>query len=556
MQDREPADPRVEDGDRQGRARLAHARIVRRRRPSGGRPRSRMRSPPSRPRRGSAARSGRAWRTPGERPRPPPPGARSRSAARALAPGGRRSRAGSARSGWRRPSAPRAAARGAGSRDAARARPRWRGRSRRPPRAPPARGRRRRPGRSPASRPRSRARPSPCPSRRGRRGRPRASASSSSSSRHILVVGWAPVPNAWPGSTTMSIAPARASAHEGRTQRRPPTSSGWWKSCQRSAQSSGISVGGDRHQPVAGDRLEVRQRRQLAGGAVDRVLDVAPSRAPPPPLPGPARPGRRAPARRAPDGSERRGGSPAAPGSGAAPRARPAVAVASSPSPATRPAARPAPAARLLRSAGTWTSSTTCWSPRAAPRSDGSPRPRSDDVLAGLGPRRDLDLALAVEGRDGHRAAEHRSSGGQLDDRDQLLAVALEALVLGNQHLHVEVPGPAAGLARVAGAGDPDSLARLDPRRDLDLPGAHADGPSLASALLAGRLGHPALAAAGRAGAGPHHLTEGDPASPRAARRCRRTSRRSGSASRARRRCPGSARRSKPPRTTPRGRLP
>ena len=61
------------------------------------------------------------------------------------------------------------------------------------------------------------------------------------------------------------------------------------------------------------------------------------------------------------------------------------------------------------------------------------------------------------------------------------------------------------------GARDPDPLAGLDPRRNLHLPGARAHGPSLPVALLAGRLGHPALAAAGGTGAGPHHLTEGDP---------------------------------------------
>ena len=89
------------------------------------------------------------------------------------------------------------------------------------------------------------------------------------------MVGWAPVPKARPGSTTTSIAPSRGSSQEGRSQSRSPTSSGLWKSCQRSAQSSGTSVATDLDQAVAGRRLDLAQLRQLALAAVDRVLDVA-----------------------------------------------------------------------------------------------------------------------------------------------------------------------------------------------------------------------------------------------------------------------------------------
>ena len=47
---------------------------------------------------------------------------------------------------------------------------------------------------------------------------PRGS-SSSISSRHIRVVGCDPVPNAWPGSITISVTPGRSagSSHGGRT---------------------------------------------------------------------------------------------------------------------------------------------------------------------------------------------------------------------------------------------------------------------------------------------------------------------------------------------------
>src|SRR4051794_40561466 len=67
--------------------------------------------------------------------------------------------------------------------------------------------------------------------------------SSSSSSRHSRVVGWVPVPNAWPGSITTSWTPGRTAgcSHGGRTYSRPPSRSGTWKRFQRSAQSSGTS---------------------------------------------------------------------------------------------------------------------------------------------------------------------------------------------------------------------------------------------------------------------------------------------------------------------------
>ena len=62
------------------------------------------------------------------------------------------------------------------------------------------------------------------------------------SSRHIRVVGCAPVPKAMPGSITTSIfSSSTAASHGGRTRRRSPTTIGRWNSFQRSYQSSGIS---------------------------------------------------------------------------------------------------------------------------------------------------------------------------------------------------------------------------------------------------------------------------------------------------------------------------
>ncbi len=147
--------------------------------------------------------------------------------------------------GWPPPrpppaSAPRggrpAAPRGARSRSPARS-PAW-------PPPPPPRSPAPRPARSPAAR-----RPGPARPIRSR-GRPatRAGSTPSISSRHSRVVAWAPVPNAWPGSTTRSIRPESAAggSHGGRTRTRPPISTGRWNSRQRSAQSSATSSPGHR----------------------------------------------------------------------------------------------------------------------------------------------------------------------------------------------------------------------------------------------------------------------------------------------------------------------
>ena len=105
---------------------------------------------------------------------------------------------------------------------------------------------------------------------------------------------------------------------------------------------------------------------------------------------------------------------------------------------------------------------------RAAARERRQPAPAQQDLLAGLGARGDLDRHRAVEGRDLDRGAERRQRRGDVDDGDQVLAVAQEALVLAHPHDDVEVAGRAAVLARVAAAREPDALAVGDARRDVD----------------------------------------------------------------------------------------
>ena len=85
---------------------------------------------------------------------------------------------------------------------------------------------------------------------------PRSDSWSSSSVRR--VVGCAPVPNARPGSmTTVSPTPggkpgtASGSSQGGPTQR-PPTRTPWWKSRQRSGQSSATSSDSTTSKPSGG----------------------------------------------------------------------------------------------------------------------------------------------------------------------------------------------------------------------------------------------------------------------------------------------------------------
>src|SRR5687768_10364119 len=128
--------------------------------------------------------------------------------------------------------------------------------------------------------------------------------------------------------------------------------------------------------------------------------------------------------------------------------------------------------------------------------------------IAMLGAGGDLDRLASLQGWDAHLSAEDRPRHRQLDARDQLGALAGEALVGPDPHLDVEVALAAAHLARVSGPGDPDPLPVLDPGRHVDLPGAALRGPPGPLAALAGLLGDLAVAAAAIAGGGAHDLAE------------------------------------------------
>ena len=99
----------------------------------------------------------------------------------------------------------------------------------------------------------------------------------------------------------------------------------------------------------------------------------------------------------------------------------------------------------------------------------------------------------------GERRTASSLDDGQVDLRQDVVAVALEARVAGDAYLHVRIAGEAPVRARVPGPADTDPLAVVNPRGDLDLElftlereaGTPADG--------AGIFGHASGTAARRA---------------------------------------------------------
>ena len=376
----------------------------------------------------------------------------------------------------------------AGSGARSRASPRRRsGRCRRRGPAPRRAGPPRWPGSRSRSRRRGRAR------RRARRDRRAAS----SAARHSRVVGWRPVPNAIPGSsartTSSGCAPVPA---PGRPDDDPPPDAQ-----DREVRLPGLGPVGlvddarpelaDRPQP---ERLEVAERLgdlgdgALGGGGI-AGRQVGPDR---------RRPGRvdaraealvdevegrldgraagRDPAEDLADGLDRldvgldRELEPGA-GPRSASRRRPALTRARA-SRAARPTRGPSspPSAASSVSSSRWrfeslvgtTTSTSTWrSPRdPARRRCGTPLPRRRISVSGWVPGLDLDLLVAVDGRDRDPRPERGLGDRDLGLVEELGALALERRVRRDVDRDVEAAGRAAARARPrprsrAGSGGP-----------------------------------------------------------------------------------------------------
>src|SRR5579862_9566013 len=118
---------------------------------------------------------------------------------------------------------------------------------------------------------------------------------------------------------------------------------------------------------------------------------------------------------------------------------------------------------------------------------------------AGLRPRVELELLVAVEGRDLDRRAECGLGHRQVDGRVDVVALAHEAWVGSHVDAHVCVPCARAEDAGVPLAGEADLLAVVDAGWNLDVQPALFDDAAGALADRAWRLDAPARASARRA---------------------------------------------------------
>src|SRR5262245_14461868 len=107
-------------------------------------------------------------------------------------------------------------------------------------------------------------------------------------------------------------------------------------------------------------------------------------------------------------------------------------------------------------------------------------------LRAGL--ERQLDGA--VERLDADGRAERRLDDREVDLREDVVALAHEALVGTHAHEHVRVAGAAAERAGVALAGEADALAVVDAGRDVDVELARLECAARAVARLARVLDH------------------------------------------------------------------
>jgi len=88
----------------------------------------------------------------------------------------------------------------------------------------------------------------------------------------------------------------------------------------------------------------------------------------------------------------------------------------------------------------------------------------------------------APPGRHRHGRAQRGLRDGQVDLRDQVVALSDEPRIGLDADEHVQVAGAPADLAGVPFAAEPDALPVVDPGRDLDRDRAFLDDPAVAAA--------------------------------------------------------------------------
>src|SRR6056297_104654 len=115
--------------------------------------------------------------------------------------------------------------------------------------------------------------------------------------------------------------------------------------------------------------------------------------------------------------------------------------------------------------------------------------------LAALGALRDFQLQRGLLAESGHAdlAAQGRSRVADRDLAGEVRALALENRVRPHQDFDVEITGGTAIAPRLALSAQPDTVAAVHPRRDLDRQGLGLAHAPLAVTLVAGIIDHGAL---------------------------------------------------------------
>ncbi len=321
--------------------------------------------------------------------------------------------------------------------------------------------------RSRAPRSRSRRRPGSRP------------APSTSSARQPRVVACWPVPNAIPGSIDdVGRAVDRVGPTAGAPALAPPPRSAG--GVARSAVTPFVGLGAastsDGDPAVARAALDPPRRSRRPTTGTHRSKEVTPpsSRSPHPDGGdrGTAHPAPRPPPRR----RARPDGQPDEVSGRRLPRMRPKKPVASrSPVVAVlRPAAARISRPSSLVTAGPRTSTTTRWSPCRATAARGSPCPQHDVLVERLRAGRQLDLrARPRRSAPSPWCRSWRRPTGMATGRDDVEAVAHEALVGGDAHLDVQVAGRRPRVAGVPAARTDGCAGRRRSRR-----GRRTRGPS------------------------------------------------------------------------------
>src|SRR5439155_2779465 len=138
----------------------------------------------------------------------------------------------------------------------------------------------------------------------------------------------------------------------------------------------------------------------------------------------------------------------------------------------------------------------------------GHPAAAEDADLTRLGAGLEVELDITLERRDRDPGTECGLRHREIDGRVGVVCFTHESRMRPDADEDVEVTGLPAEQARVALAGEPDALAVVDPRRNLDLERALLEQAALAPTAGAGILDDAARTTATGAGLAADELAE------------------------------------------------